>query len=66
MTYKVQIDDTVREATADEMAGIETAQREAAAQLAAEQKALKARESALAKLSDLGLTEAEISALVGK
>ena len=66
MTYKVQIDDTVREATADETAAIETAQREAAAQLAAEQKALKARESALAKLADLGLTEAEISALVGK
>jgi hypothetical protein len=66
MTYKVQIDDTIREATTDEIAAIETAQREAAAQLAAEQKTVKARESALAKLADLGLTETEISALVGK
>lgn len=66
MTYKVQIDDTIRDATTDEIAAIETAQREAAAQLAAEQKTVKARESALAKLADLGLTETEISALVGK
>jgi hypothetical protein len=66
MTYKVQIDDTIRQATTDEIAAIETAQREAAAQLAAEQKTVKARESALAKLADLGLTETEISALVGK
>lgn len=66
MTYKVQIDDTVREATADETAAIENAQREAASQLAAQQKALKARESAFAKLADLGLTQAEISALVGE
>jgi hypothetical protein len=65
MTYKVQIDDTVREATADEIVAIETAQHEAAAKLAAEHKTLQARESAVAKLAALGLTEAEVSALLG-
>lgn len=63
--HKIQIDNVIREATADETTAIETARRESAAQLAAEQKALKARESALAKLGELGLTEAEILALVG-
>lgn len=65
MTYKVQIDDQIREATANEIAIIEaqrahvTALEKAAADKAA---ALK---SAHAKLAELGLTEAEIKALVG-
>jgi hypothetical protein len=51
MTYKIQIDDVVRDATPDEAAAIE-------AQAAA-------RASALAKLAGLGLTDDEIAALVG-
>jgi DNA-binding NarL/FixJ family response regulator len=65
MTYKVQIDDLVRDATPDETAAIE-AQREAAAAAAAEAEAkAAARQSALAKLTALGLTDDEIAALVG-
>jgi DNA-binding NarL/FixJ family response regulator len=65
VTYKVQIDDLVRDATPDEAAAIE-AQREAAAAAAAEAAAkAAARESALSKLAALGLTDEEIAALVG-
>jgi DNA-binding NarL/FixJ family response regulator len=65
MTYKIQIDDLVRDATPQEAAAIE-AQREAAAAAAAEAAAkAAARESALSKLAALGLTDEEIAALVG-
>ena len=65
MSHLVQIDDTVREATPDETAAIEASQAAAAEQQNKLQAAAAARASALAKLADLGLTEAEIKALVG-
>jgi len=65
MTYKIQIDDLVRDATPDEVAIIDAAHAEAAARVAADEKKAAARASALAKLAALGLTTAEISALVG-
>jgi hypothetical protein len=65
MTYKIQIDDIVRDATPEETAIIE-AQRDAdAAQAAAVEAKAAARASALAKLADLGLTEAEVAAILG-
>ena len=65
MTYKVQIDNTVREATADETAAIEAAHLAVAAQQQAEIEAAATRNSALAKLKALGLTDAEVATLVG-
>jgi len=65
MSHLVQIDNTVREATPDETAAIEASQAAAAEQENKLQAVAAARASALAKLADLGLTEAEIKALVG-
>ena len=65
MTYKVQIDDLVRDATPDEAARIEQAHAEAQAAAQAAAAAAAAKESAHAKLAALGLTDGEISALVG-
>lgn len=65
MTYKIQIDDVVREATADEAAVIELIQQEAADEAQAQANKIAARASALAKLSKIGLTDVEIEALVG-
>ena len=65
MTYKVQIDDVVRDATADEAAAIDARKAEAAAQQQAAANAAAARASALAKLAGLGLTADELAALVG-
>ena len=65
MTYKIQIDDLVRDATPEEAAAIDAAHAAAAAQAAAVEAQAVARASALAKLADLGLTDDEISALVG-
>lgn len=62
---KIQIDDIVRDATPEEEARILASQEEAAAQAQALVDAQAARESAIAKLSALGLTEAEINALIG-
>ena len=53
---KIQIDDLVRVMTDEEYADYQAQQAEVDARVAA-------RESALAKLADLGLTEAEIAAL---
>lgn len=65
MTYKVQIDDTVRDATDEEAAAIK-AQHDAAKAL---QDALEAKAAALqsarAKLAKLGLTDAELEAFLG-
>jgi hypothetical protein len=61
-TYKIQIDDQVRNATADEAAQIEAAQAEAQAQAEAAEAKAAAKASALAKL---GLTADEIAALFG-
>lgn len=65
MTYKIQIDNVVREATADEAAVIELIQQEAADEAQAQADKIAARASALAKLSKIGLTDVEIEALVG-
>lgn len=65
MTYKVQIDDLVRDATPQEVAAIEKAHADAVAQQAALEAAIAAKESARAKLAKLGLTEQEIAALIG-
>ena len=65
MTFRVQIDDVVRNATPDEIARFEAITAEAEAEEQALLAAEAARASALAKLAALGLTEAEIAALVG-
>jgi len=62
MTYKIQIDDEVRNATADEAAQIEAAQAEAEAQAEAVEAKAAAKASALEKL---GLTADEAAALFG-
>ena len=62
MTYKIQIDDVVRDATTDEAAQID-AQRAAAA---AETEAVEAKAAARqAVLDKLGLTADEAAALLG-
>ena len=62
---KIQIDDTVRDATPDEIAAIE-AQRENAVDIVALIEAkTAARESARAKLAKLGLTDDELEAFLG-
>ena len=65
MTYKIQIDDTVRDATAEETARIDAQRAEAAAQTEAAEAEVAALKSVRSKLVALGLTEAEIKALVG-
>jgi hypothetical protein len=61
-TYKIQIDDLVRNATADEAAAIEAQRAEAEAQTEAAAAKAEAKASALAKL---GLTADEAAALFG-
>lgn len=65
MTYKIQIDDLVRDATPDEVAAIDARNAAAAAEQQIAANAVAARASAIAKLAGLGLTDDEISALVG-
>jgi hypothetical protein len=62
-TIKIQIDDLVREATADEIAEIQASKAAHVAALAAIEAKATARASALAKLAELGLTADEIAAL---
>jgi len=62
MTYKIQIDDEVRNATADETAIINAAHAEAEAQAEAQAAKLAARQTVLDKL---GLTTDEAAALLG-
>jgi hypothetical protein len=62
MTYKIQIDDLVRNATKDEAAAIDAQQAEAEAQAQAQAAKNEAKASALAKL---GLTADEAAALFG-
>jgi hypothetical protein len=59
----IQIDDLVREMTDDEYANYQTIQTELAQSQAKQEAKAASRESALAKLKALGLTEAEIAAL---
>jgi len=65
MTYKVQIDDLVRDATADEAARIEQAHADAEAQAQALAEKAAAAASGRTKLAALGLTDDEINALLG-
>jgi len=65
VTHKIQIDDTVRNATPDEAAIIDALQAETAAQVAALDAKAAAIVSARTKLAALGLTDTEIAALLG-
>ena len=62
---KIQVNNEVRDATADEAAVIKQIRDDAAAQAAAIEAAAAAKVSARAKLKALGLTDDEIVALVG-
>jgi hypothetical protein len=62
MTYKIQIDDLVRNATADEAAQIKAAHAEAQAKAKAAEAQTAARQAVLNKL---GLTADEAAALLG-
>jgi hypothetical protein len=62
MTYKIQIDDKVRDATAEEAATIDAQRAEAKAQADAQIAKLAARQAVLDKL---GLTADEAAALLG-
>jgi Mn-containing catalase len=63
MTYKVQIDDLVRDATAEEIAEIEAVKAEIATKAAEEKSKVEAKEAAQAKLAALGLTVEDLQAL---
>jgi hypothetical protein len=67
MTYKVQIDDLVRDATADEIAEIESRAQIEADRLAAQATEAKAKAdakaAAQAKLAELGLTVEDLTAI---
>jgi hypothetical protein len=69
MTMRTNDNGTDRDMTADELAAYETwataVQAATAAQAAADEAKAVARASALTKLADLGLTEAEVAAIVG-
>lgn len=62
---KIQINDEVRDATADEAAVIKQIRDDATAQAAAMEAVAAAKVSARVKLKALGLTDDEIAALVG-
>jgi len=66
---KINVNGVERDATPDEIAVIETTQIDmqatAEAQVAADAAAKVAKASAKAKLAALGLTDAEVSALIG-
>lgn len=63
MTYRIQIDDTVRDATPDEVAAIDANTHTSVEEHIAARKA--ALESARAKLAKLGLTDDELEAFLG-
>ena len=65
MTYKIQIDDLVRDATPEEAAHLEAQIAATAAQQAAVNDKAAALASARAKLAKLGLTDAELEAFLG-
>ena len=62
MTYKVQIDDLVRDATDEETAAIDAAHAETKAQAKAEADKAKAKAALLVKL---GITADEAALLIG-
>ena len=59
----IQIDDLVREMTEEEFESYLVQQEQAESEVLAKQAKIDARESALAKLAALGLTDEEIAAL---
>jgi hypothetical protein len=63
MTYKIQIDDEVRNATADEITEIEANQAEVKVREADAKAKAQAKTAALAKLAALGLTVEDLQAL---
>jgi len=63
MTYKVQIDDVVKDANADEIVAIELQKAELAAQKAEAEAKAQAKAAAQAKLAALGLTLEDLQAL---
>ena len=63
MTYKVQIDDLIRDATTDEIAQIEAIHTESEAEKVAEAEKAAAKSAAKAKLAALGLTAEDLKAL---
>jgi hypothetical protein len=63
MTYKIQIDDEVRDATVGEVARIEAIKAEVEAQKAEAEAKAEAKETAQAKLAALGLTVEDLQAL---
>lgn len=66
MTYQVQIDGVVRDATDDEIKQIEKDRASAAAEKQAQAEALEAKAAARnAVLAKLGLTADEVAALFG-
>ena len=69
MTYRINDNGVDRDMTPDEIAAYETAQQsinaENDARAAAVEAAIAAKESAKAKLASLGLTEAEVNAIIG-
>ena len=65
MTHKIQVDDTVREASTEESARIDAVHAEAESETSFASATIAAAASARAKLASLGLTPAEIKALVG-
>jgi DNA-directed RNA polymerase specialized sigma24 family protein len=66
MTYKVQIDDTIRDATPEEAAAIDAQHAETQARADALDARNAALQSAQTKLAALGLTADEIAALLGR
>ena len=60
---KIQIDDLVREATAEEIAAIEKTQADRLAEIEAEKQAEANKAAAAAKLAALGLTVDDLKAL---
>ena len=64
MTYLVQINDEIRNATSDEAARIDALYVDVEAQTQAAADKAVAAESARAKLAALGLTDDEINALI--
>lgn len=65
MTYKIQIDDEIRDATQHEADLLDSIRDEVNDQIRAIESVAAAKVSARAKLKALGLTDAEIAALVG-
>ena len=63
MTYKIQIDDEVRDATAGEIARIEASRAEDLAHQAEIDAKAEAKTAAQAKLAALGLTVEDLQAL---